>query len=170
MRNVNDYIRRLSIIAFILLISLIFAAKVLIEELPPKSEIALTTILRQNIRTIRLYPDRGLIFDRYGNILAGNKYEYELYAIPANVKKYLTEQDIDSIINLLGVDSAEVREKLLQVIHARSVLYKPRLIAKYIPPERAAYLQEILFKYPGLYFVKRAIRTYPAHSAAHALG
>ncbi len=170
MRNVNDYIRRLAIIAFILLVNFIFAARVLIQELPPRSEVALTKILRQNIRTIRLYPDRGLIFDRYGNILAGNKYEYELYAIPANVKEYMHDQDIDSIISLLQVDSLQLRKNLLEVIHARSVLYKPRLIAKYIPPERAAYLQEVLFRYPGLYFVKRAIRTYPAHSAAHALG
>ncbi len=170
MRNVNDYIRQLAILAFILLVSIIFAGKALMDELPPKSEIALAKILSQNIRIIRLYPDRGLIFDRFGNILAGNKYEYELYAIPANIKKYMNEQDIVNIINLLGVDSAQIQKRLLRALRTHSVLYKPRLIDKYIPAHRAAFLQEVLYKYPGLYFIKRAIRTYPAHSAAHALG
>ncbi len=166
----KNYIRRYSILAFIAVVIIIFSVKVFLDELPSKRDAALTKILEQNIRTIRLYPDRGLIYDRHGHILAGNIYEYELYAIPANIKKHLTVNDIDTIISLLQVDSAQIRKNLLKALRTRAVLYKPRLIGTFIPAKRAAYLEEKIYKYPGLYFVKRSIRTYPAHSAAHALG
>ena len=170
MDKIDEYIRYLVIVFLIFFVGIIFSLKVFLEELPSKSQKALYKILRQNIRVIRLYPDRGLIFDRYNTILVSNKTEYNLYAIPASVQKYLNEQSIDTLISLLKTDSSEIHKNLLKAINAKSVLYKPRLIAKHLSLEQASYLQEILYKYPGIYLTRRTKRFYPARSAAHALG
>ena len=52
------------------------------------------------IQELSVYPERGLIFDRNGNLLVANQPSYELIMIPENT----TEFDTVSLSNLINMD------------------------------------------------------------------
>ena len=57
-----------------------------------------------------IYPTRGIINDRYGNILVGNKVAYDLLVTPREVKEF----DTLTFCNVLDVDIEFVREKMAE--------------------------------------------------------
>ena len=116
------------------------------------------------LREITEYPARGLIYDRYGELLVYNEAAYDLMVIPKQVKAV----DTNGFCKLLEIENAEFVEKFNQAKNYSR--YKPSTFLKEISSLSYAKIQEQLFKYPGFYVQTRTLRKYPRNSAAHILG
>lgn len=116
----------------------------------------------------KIYPARGLIYDRNGNLLVVNNTIYDLEVIYNNL-----DPDMDTALfcDLLDIDvldfEARVAKDWRSPRYSKSVAFT---FMSRIKPDIYSQLQEHLFRFPGFYTVTRNIRGYPHQSAAHVLG
>jgi penicillin-binding protein 2 len=115
-------------------------------------------------RDITIYPPRGLIYDRYGELIVYNEAVFDLMIIPNQLK----EIDTLAFCQLIGVSKDEFLERLKKAKHYS--YRKASFFEKQISKERTAYIQETLYNYPGFYVQARTLRKYPFPIAAHVLG
>jgi len=148
-----------------------FAAFVLVGKMaqlqlfsPKYKEQAQKTTLGRNT----LFPSRGLLYDRDGDLLVSNTTIYDIEAIYSNVSKDI---DTTAFCALLGIDNETFRKNMdkdwsnIQYHKSSSFTFLSK-----IDPQRYSVFQEHLHKYPGFYPVVRNIRSYPHENAAHVLG
>ena len=62
------------------------------------------------IQEISVYPERGLIFDRNGQLLVANQPMYDLIIIPENTIEF----DTIELSNLIGIEKKELKIKQCQ--------------------------------------------------------
>lgn len=115
-------------------------------------------------RRITEYPARGLIYDRYGNLLVYNEAAYDLMLIP----KKMQEFDTLSLCRDLNIDISDFYERLEKCISYSR--FRPSVFYKQITAQQYSILQEHLFKYPGFFVQNRTLRKYTSSIAAHILG
>jgi len=116
------------------------------------------------LRYITIYPARGLVFDRKGELLVYNEASYDLMILPNQVKKF----DTLDICNLLNI-TKQVLVQEFKKARAFS-LSQPSVIAKQLNARKYALIQEKLYKFPGFFLQSRTLRKYPRSIAAHVLG
>jgi penicillin-binding protein 2 len=116
------------------------------------------------LRYVTQYPPRGAMFDRNGKLMVFNEAAYDLLVVPKQVKPF----DTTELCRLLDVTAEEVRDKLKKARLYSMV--KPSIFLEQLSKEDFAYLEEVLFKFPGFYVQLRTIRKYEAPIAAHVLG
>ena len=115
-------------------------------------------------RKITVFPSRGLIYDRRGELLVANTPVYDIMVVPREVKEF----DTLSLAKLLGVTPRDVHDRLAK---ARAYSgYKPSEFEKQITADQFAGISLHLHKYPGFYAQSRTLRTYPQRIGAHMLG
>ena len=122
-----------------------------------------TTLVRRT-----LYPGRGLILDRNGNLMVHNVPVYDLKVIYNQVPK-----DIDTALlcQLLEIDKAAYRERMEQDWKSpRFSKSVPFTFIGHIPSEKFQYIQEYLHLFPGFYAELRSARGYFENHSAHILG
>ncbi len=110
------------------------------------------------------YPSRGLVYDRFGELMVYNEATYDLMVVPNQV----TEMDTMELASLLDLTIEQVREKL-----RRARVYSAfasSIFEKQISKETYGYIEEKLYKYPGFFVQARTLRYYPKPIAAHTLG
>lgn len=112
-----------------------------------------------------IYPDRGIIYDRKKNAILENTIMFDLMVTPSEIKG----TDTVSLCNILGIDTAEFRKKIITCILKNSS-YKPSVFEPLLGQEVYALLNENLYKFSGFYITERPVRAYPYHAAAHVLG
>ena len=119
------------------------------------------------VRLMALPPNRGLIYDRNGVILAENRPTYHLELIPEQV------EDIDATLAGLG-EIVTISEQNIEQFHTamrthrafESISLRTRL-----SEEEVARLAVNRHRFPGMDIVARLSRYYPqGSSAAHAIG
>ncbi len=115
-----------------------------------------------------LYPSRGIIYDRKGELLVINESAYNLEVIYNEL-----EEDMDTTLfcQLLKIDKTTFKKNIEK--NWRSPLYNksiPYTFLKRINPEDFASFQEHLFKFPGFYPAIRNVRSYPHQNAANVIG
>jgi penicillin-binding protein 2 len=119
------------------------------------------------VRLMALPPNRGLIYDRNGVILAENRPTYHLELIPEQV------EDIDATLEGLG-EIVTISEQNIEQFHTsmrthrafESISLRTRL-----SEEDVARLAVNRHRFPGMDIVARLSRYYPQGvSAAHAIG
>ena len=116
------------------------------------------------IQEISVYPERGLIFDRNGELLVANQPMYELIVIPENT----TEFDTVQLSNLIGVEQNELSKRISS---ARKYSIKlPSVIKSQISKEKNAYLQEKIWLFDGFYLRKNSVRDYIRPFASNVIG
>jgi penicillin-binding protein 2 len=116
------------------------------------------------LRYVTQYPARGLIYDRYGNLIVFNQAAYDLMVVPAQTAKL----DTITFCNDLGISIEVFRERMKAAkIYSRRA---PSVFLKQISMETYAKFQEKLFTYPGFYVQPRTLRKYSRPVAAHLLG
>jgi penicillin-binding protein 2 len=115
-------------------------------------------------RKITVFPSRGLIYDRHGELLVANTPVYDIMVVPREIR----DLDTLGLSRLLNVPMDEVRRRL-QEAQDYSV-WKPSEFEKQITSEQYAAISVHLYKYPGFYGQSRTLRTYPLHIGAHMLG
>jgi penicillin-binding protein 2 len=108
-----------------------------------------------------LYPARGLIFDRNGELLVYNQPAYDLMIAPYELKTF----DSTELCNILDIDIKRLRSGI-----KKSFKHRRDPFIKQISPETYAILQEKLYKFPGFYVRSRTLRKYNKEIAAHVLG
>src|ERR1017187_6835739 len=120
--------RKIVVIWTFALVGLIFIARLCYIQLLDKDykQFASDNSLRKEV----IYPPRGLIFDRKGNILVGNATIYDVMVIPAKVK----DLDTDAICKLLAVDRNDFVEDYDKAEYYSK--YKASPIVREITPEQ----------------------------------
>jgi len=115
-----------------------------------------------------VYPSRGLIYDRNGELLTYNKPIYDLEVIYRNVNP---EMDTALFCQLLEIDQSTF-EKNLNKNWKDKRYHKslPYTFLSRINPEIYSKFQEHLFRFPGFYPLIRNIRAYPHTTSPHILG
>lgn len=108
-------------------------------------------------------PDRGIIFDRNGKLMAVNQTNFELRLTPNKVKYFDTAQ-LSQLLNI-PYDSIKPRiNKLKRYWRSKQVFVKT------VPADNLAKLTSLMYKYKGFELAEKSLRVYPANSAAHLLG
>lgn len=116
------------------------------------------------IKAVTVYPERGYIYDRNGEILVSNQRAYDLMVTPRQVKKI----DTLNLCEIIGVDKTYFKKQLTRAQKYSN--HRASIFLKEISKQTAAKLQEKLYEFPGFYLQERTMREYPHSSAAHLLG
>ncbi|TWX73104.1 penicillin-binding protein 2 [Colwellia sp. C1TZA3] len=119
------------------------------------------------IKLLPVAPNRGLIYDRNGVLLADNTPVYSLEVIPEQVndiKKRLSE-----VSQLLDI-SQEKQDKLLQAMKSKR-RFKPIELYSRLSEQQVALFSVNQHKFPGFFIDARLKRYYPfAELTTHSLG
>ena len=116
------------------------------------------------IQEISVYPERGLIFDREGELLVANQPMYELIIIPENTVVFDTIQ----LSRLIGIEKKELLERIVAANKYSRKL--PSVIQPQISKEKNAFLQEKIWQYDGFYLRKNSVRDYIWPYASNVIG
>lgn len=119
------------------------------------------------IKEVDVYPTRGMVYDRKGELIVYNEAIYDLMIIPRQAKNI----DTVRLGELLGFTKEEIVRhfKLLNRVKGYSS-YKPNVFIKQLSLKDYSRLQEYLYLFPGFYGQVRTIRKYPHRVAATILG
>jgi len=154
--------RKILFYAFIIIASVILLSRLLGLQVVDKSY----RLSADNnvLRYVTQYPTRGLIYDRNDKLLVYNQAAYDLMLIPGQV------QDIDTaeLCTILDITPASFTSRMSLARDYSE--HAPSVFLKMVSSETYARLQEVLYKYPGFYVQRRALRKYAYPSAAHVLG
>ncbi len=114
-----------------------------------------------------IYPTRGIIYDRNGTILVGNKVAYDIMVTPVEVSAFDTVQ----LAAILGVEPDFIRGKMAEYEkNKRKIGYQAVVMMKQIPAEVYNRFAEIQYKFPGFRAQMRSIRDYPVNAGGNLLG
>lgn len=114
-----------------------------------------------------IYPARGLIYDRNGELLVYNDAIYDLSVIPEQVKNI----DTISFCNVLGISREQFLQRFERLKRQKGYApYKPAIFERQLTIPIYAAFQERLFEFPGFYVDVRTDRKYAHSNAAHIMG
>ena len=114
-----------------------------------------------------IYPTRGIIHDRNGNILVGNKVAYDLMVTPKEVEEF----DTLALCRVLDITPEFVKEKMDEFYrNRRRIGWQSVVMIKQIPPETYMKFAEVAYKFPGFRGQARSIREYPFNAGGNLLG
>ena len=116
------------------------------------------------IQELSVYPERGLIFDRNGNLLVANQPSYELIIIPENTSEF----DTISFANLIDMSPDKLKKEINSSIAYSTKL--PSVIKSQISKEKNAFLQEKIWLFEGFYLRKNSVRNYIKPFASNVIG
>ena len=116
------------------------------------------------IKAVTLYPERGYIYDRNGELLVSNQRAYDLMVTPRQVKA----MDTLNFCEIIGIEKSYFDKQFARA--KRYSNYRASIFLKEISKQTAAKLQERLYEFSGFYLQERTMREYPQKSAAHVLG
>jgi penicillin-binding protein 2 len=154
----------IQIIFFVFAIVLIvnaFYLQVLDESIPNRAVSTVTD-------NIEIYPARGLIYDRNGELMVVNEQVYDI-----KVTYNFLEPSMDTLrfCEFLGISQAEFEKRM--DIDFRNERYSKRIpfiFLSTISSAQITALKESLHEFPGFSIQRRNVRGYPHSSAAHILG
>ena len=116
------------------------------------------------IKAVKLYPERGYIYDRNGTLLVSNQRAFDLMVIPRQVKK----MDTLTFCRIIDIEKDYFDNQLKKA--TRYSRNRSSIFIKEISKQTAAKIQEQLYQFSGFYLQERTMREYPEKSAAHLLG
>lgn len=118
---------------------------------------------------VTLYPSRGALKDRNGELLVYNLAMYDLKATYNQVRK--ANIDTAAFCKLLGItDSTFYANLNKDFSNRRFSQRKPFDFLTQIPGDKFASIEERLYEFPGFESQLKSVRGYPAHVGAHMLG
>jgi len=114
-----------------------------------------------------IYPTRGIIYDRNGKILVGNKVAYDILVTPKEVSEF----DTLALSMALDVPVDFIKEKMDGYYrNRRRIGYQSVVMMKQLPPETYMKFAEISYMFPGFRGQPRSIRQYPYNAGGNLLG
>lgn len=113
------------------------------------------------------YPARGLLKDRNGNILVGNRIVYDIMVTPRDMPPF----DTVEFCTIFGLDTAFMHSKFREYRLYRSRIgYQTLTLLKQVPAEQYHIFAEKSFMFPGFSATPRTTRTYPYQAAGNLVG
>ncbi|MBQ9548947.1 MAG: penicillin-binding protein 2 [Bacteroidales bacterium] len=114
-----------------------------------------------------IYPPRGIIYDRNGEILVGNKVCYDILVTPREVGPF----DTLSLAAVLGVEPDFIRERMAYYrTYRRKIGFQTLPFVKQLPAETYNKFAELRYAFPGFRGQVRTIREYPFNAGGNLLG
>ena len=114
-----------------------------------------------------IYPTRGIIYDRNGKILVGNKVAYDMLVTPKEVGEF----DTLALCEILEITPEFLRGKMKEYYRDRKKIgYRPVVMLTQLPPEIFMKFAEVSYKFPGFRGQARSIRDYPYNAGGNLLG
>ena len=124
-----------------------------------------------NNTTVReiIYPTRGVIYDRNGEILVGNKVAYDILVNPRDLEK--VEFDTVGLAAALDTTVEFIRGKMQEYRkNRRRIGFQSVTMIKQIPAETYNKFAEVQYRFPGFKGQVRGIRDYPINAGGNLLG
>ena len=113
------------------------------------------------------HPARGLILDRNGKILVGNKNTYDIMVTPRYVKPF----DTLELCRILELDPQYVRDKFSEYrMYRTRIGYRTVTFVSQISQEQYSRFIEVAHKFPEFRGVPRTTRMYPYNAGGNLLG
>lgn len=117
-----------------------------------------------------IYPSRGIIYDRNGNVVVFNRPAYDVMMIPRDVQTF----DTIDFCSSLGMTVEQFRQRLHDMKDRKSnpgySPYSPQTLLTHLTAEDYGRLQEKMYRFPGFYIQKRILREYNYDCASNVLG
>ncbi len=119
------------------------------------------------ISIVPIAPNRGLILDRNGVVLARNYSAYTLEIFPAEVRDLeRTIQELGEVVEVQAKDRSRFRKLYAEIRNAESVPIRTRLT-----DEEVARFAANRYRFPGVEIKARLFRQYPhGEIASHVIG
>ena len=114
-----------------------------------------------------IYPARGRILDRNGEVLVDNKLTYDILVTPHDVKPF----DTLAFCRIFDLDTAFVHAKFREYRLYRSRIgFQTRVFKRQVTDEQYNRFIEQRFLFPGFSGVPRTIRSYPFKGGGNLYG
>ncbi|MSQ79576.1 MAG: penicillin-binding protein 2 [Flavobacteriaceae bacterium] len=157
--------KRFTFFFIFLLVGLIFLARLVYLQVIDDSYEASA---RDNVlHQVTLYPSRGLIRDRHGELMVFNDAVYGLIVIPNKI----AGMDTAEFCRLLGITPKGFKDRFDKLKRMPGwAPYRSFVFERELSTRTYAAFQEKLFDFPGFYVEVRTDRNYKYNNAAHILG
>lgn len=153
-----------------IILGLIFAAFILVARLFYIQIIDTrykTDALNNSIFKETIYPPRGIIHDRDGLILVGNKTCYDIMVTPREI----TSLDTMALCSVLGIEQEFLKEKLDYYRTYRTKIgYKTLPFLQNVDEMVYVHFAEMQYWFPGFHAQLRNTRDYPFNAGGNLLG
>ena len=114
-----------------------------------------------------IYPSRGLIYDRNGELIVYNQPAYDVMMIPRDVQPF----DTLDFCNTLQISRAEFDQRMRDLRDNPSYSsYSQQTFMTHLSAKDYGRLQEKLYRFPGFFIQKRILRQYNHIAGANFLG
>lgn len=160
--------RRYVIAGFVVVIALIYGLRLFDLQLNDeryKMSAESNAFLNRTI-----YPSRGLIYDRNGELVVYNQPAYDVMLISHDVTDFDTVDFCETIHitpEQLRKRFADMRDRRLNPGYSA---YTPQRLITQLSSQDYGRLQEKLYRFPGFFIQKRILRQYNYATAANVLG
>ena len=114
-----------------------------------------------------IYPPRGVIYDRNGEILVGNEVCYDISVTPRDVQPF----DTVALAAALDTTADFIRERMAYYRKYRTRIgWQTLSFIKHITPENYIRFAEEAYRFPGFKAEVRSVRQYPFNAGGNLLG
>ena len=114
-----------------------------------------------------IYPPRGVIYDRNGVLLVGNRVSYDIIVTPHQVPAF----DTLALAAILDTTADFIREKMQYYATYRTRIgFKAVPFLKQVSPEVYFHFTEQQYLFPGFEGQARGLRDYPINAGGNLLG
>lgn len=114
-----------------------------------------------------VYPSRGLIYDRNGELIVYNQPAYDVMMIPRDVHQF----DTIDFCRTLNITPEQFKIRLSDMKRSPGYSsYTPQILITHLSAQDYGRLQEKLYRFPGFFIQKRILRQYNHSTAANVLG
>ena len=169
MINDQNYRRRYVISGIAIVVVLVYIIRLFylqIIDQSTKDQADNNALVKQTI-----YPSRGLIYDRNGELLVFNQPIYEITMVMREMGK---DWDTTAFCQCLQISRTEFDERIAEIKDKKKnrgySRWTPQVFMSQLKKEDIATLQESRFLFPGIQIQKRTLRDYTYKAAAHVLG
>lgn len=163
----NLFARR-AFVGFIFIVALVAVLLVNLYKIQVDNHQDYQTRSNDNrIKVIPIAPNRGLIYDRNGVILAENKPVYNLEVIPEDVKDL--SESLTLVSQLIDISEQEQNDFLEDIKYTRR--FKSQVLKARLNEQEVAKFSVNQHKFPGFSIEARLARYYPfSDTLTHAVG
>lgn len=114
-----------------------------------------------------IYPPRGIVYDRNGEVLVGNRICYDILVTPREVAAF----DTLALASALELDTLWIREQMAYYKKYRSRIgWQTLPFAKQVSIEKYMRFAERAYDFPGFRGQVRTVREYPFNAGGNLLG
>ncbi len=118
-----------------------------------------------------MYPARGLVYDRRGDLVVFNRPAYDVMLVPRDVGSSF---DTLALCEVLKISREELLQRFADMKNPRKnpgySTYTPQKLISHLPQEDYGRLQEKLYLFPGFFIQTRTVREYASKAGANVLG